>query len=265
MIERQPVPKRVRFEVFKRDSFTCQYCGSKAPEVVLHVDHIKPVAGGGSSDILNLVTACVACNAGKGATKLDDRSAIERQRSQLGELQARREQIEMMLEWRDALEAMKTDTVEVISDRIAERGGGIGPNESGRADVRRWLQTYGLQEVLAAADEAFSVYMRWIGDKPDTDAWNLAFRKIPGVASVRRQAVERPWLPRCFYVQGILRKRFRTPRAGYVDALGEMITEWGATTDDLETIAKRATDWDDFNDLVLKWVDARQPRGGLDG
>lgn len=41
---RKAITKTVRFEVFKRDSFTCQYCGRKAPEAVLNVDHIKPVA-----------------------------------------------------------------------------------------------------------------------------------------------------------------------------------------------------------------------------
>ena len=31
-MEREPISKKLRFEVFKRDSFTCQYCGSKAPD-----------------------------------------------------------------------------------------------------------------------------------------------------------------------------------------------------------------------------------------
>ena len=57
--------KRVRFEVFKRDLFTCQYCGATPPGAVLEVDHIEPVAEGGSDDESNLVTACFACNRGK--------------------------------------------------------------------------------------------------------------------------------------------------------------------------------------------------------
>ena len=46
--------KLLRFEVFKRDSFRCQYCGKSAPEVVLEIDHVTPVANGGKSDVLNL-------------------------------------------------------------------------------------------------------------------------------------------------------------------------------------------------------------------
>ena len=30
---RTPIPKKLRFEVFKRDSFKCQYCGKSAEEL----------------------------------------------------------------------------------------------------------------------------------------------------------------------------------------------------------------------------------------
>lgn len=62
---RKPLSKRTRFEVFKRDAFTCQYCGRTPPDVVLHCDHIEPVAEGGGDEITNLVTACIDCNLGK--------------------------------------------------------------------------------------------------------------------------------------------------------------------------------------------------------
>lgn len=69
-MKRKPLSKRARFEVFKRDAFTCQYCGRKPPEVVLHCDHIMAVANGGTSNDWNLVTACVDCNQGKAAVPL---------------------------------------------------------------------------------------------------------------------------------------------------------------------------------------------------
>lgn len=62
---RQPLSKRTRFEVFKRDGFVCQYCGQHPPDVMLEVDHISPVAEGGTNDEENLVTACFNCNRGK--------------------------------------------------------------------------------------------------------------------------------------------------------------------------------------------------------
>lgn len=62
----------IRFEVFKRDAFTCRYCGKKSPEAILEVDHVVPLSGGGTDDIENLVTACYECNRGKGARLLTD-------------------------------------------------------------------------------------------------------------------------------------------------------------------------------------------------
>ena len=244
---REPVSKTLRFEVFKRDKFTCQYCGAKAPDVVLHADHIKPVAGGGKSDILNLVTACVDCNSGKGARRLDDSSVVERQRAQLEELQERREQLEMLLAWRDGLEAIKADEVSVVAKRFEQRAK-YGPNENGQSDIRRWLRQYGLAEILAAVDEACDVYLRWQGDEPTDVSWETAFKRIPGICNVRRQSVEKPWLQRLFYIQGILRRRFRTPRTDYITALDEIMQSSQAPVEDMEECAKRATDWEDFQD-----------------
>jgi hypothetical protein len=59
------VSVRLRFEVFKRDEFTCQYCGSVSPDCVLEVDHVVPVARGGTDDLVNLITSCWECNRGK--------------------------------------------------------------------------------------------------------------------------------------------------------------------------------------------------------
>ena len=84
--KRSSPTKKLRFEVFKRDSFRCQYCGTAAPDVLLMVDHVHPVAEGGTNDILNLITACQPCNAGKGKRTLTDHSVLERQRNQLTEL-----------------------------------------------------------------------------------------------------------------------------------------------------------------------------------
>lgn len=62
---RQSLSLRQRFIVFQRDNFTCQYCGRKAPDVVLHVDHKLPVVKGGGNETSNLITACEGCNLGK--------------------------------------------------------------------------------------------------------------------------------------------------------------------------------------------------------
>lgn len=66
-----PVTKRTRYEVLKRDNHTCRYCGASAPDATLTVDHVTPVALGGSDSPDNLVAACRDCNAGKASTSPD--------------------------------------------------------------------------------------------------------------------------------------------------------------------------------------------------
>ena len=68
--KRRGISKTQRFEVFKRDNFTCQYCGIKAPAVQLRVDHIRAIKHGGDNAMSNLITSCFDCNAGKGARPL---------------------------------------------------------------------------------------------------------------------------------------------------------------------------------------------------
>lgn len=65
------VSKRLRFEILRRDNYTCRYCGASAPDVTLTVDHVVAVALGGHDHADNLVAACKDCNAGKSATAAD--------------------------------------------------------------------------------------------------------------------------------------------------------------------------------------------------
>lgn len=62
---RKQISRRMRFEIFKRDSFTCQYCGGTPPSKILEVDHVVPVSKGGKDERHNLVTSCFECNRGK--------------------------------------------------------------------------------------------------------------------------------------------------------------------------------------------------------
>jgi hypothetical protein len=65
------VSKRLRYEILRRDDHACRYCGAKAPDVKLTVDHVIPTTLGGTDDATNLVTACAPCNAGKSSSAPD--------------------------------------------------------------------------------------------------------------------------------------------------------------------------------------------------
>lgn len=85
--------KKTRFDVFKRDGFTCAYCGRKPPAVTLEVDHIIPRAEGGGDEIENLVTSCFDCNRGKRDGLLDDRAPVRDMAEQAELIKEREDQL----------------------------------------------------------------------------------------------------------------------------------------------------------------------------
>ena len=62
-----------RFNIFKRDNFTCIYCGrcSITDGIKLHVDHLVPKSSEGAEHTENLVTACTDCNLSKANKRMN--------------------------------------------------------------------------------------------------------------------------------------------------------------------------------------------------
>jgi len=71
---------KMRFEIFKRDNFTCQYCGRNVKEdkIKLNCDHIHPASKGGLWTFDNLITSCEECNLGKGDILLKEHKLNKR-------------------------------------------------------------------------------------------------------------------------------------------------------------------------------------------
>lgn len=70
--KRSSIPPSVRIKVLIRDGFRCVYCGATREQAKIEVDHVIPVASGGTNHIDNLVAACRECNIGKGASDVID-------------------------------------------------------------------------------------------------------------------------------------------------------------------------------------------------
>lgn len=252
---RKAIPKRVRFEVFKRDSFKCQYCGAAAPEVLLQIDHIKPVAQGGMNEIVNLITACTACNAGKSARSLDDKTVVQKSRVQLEELQERREQLEMMSAWLEGLKDLKANTIEKLMEHWHEHAPGFRINENGKKTFQRLIRKHSLEEIYEAMDIAAEQYLVHKDDGTVTEeSWDRAFEKVPGICKIRRVEETKPYLADLFYVRGILRKRGYVNER-YVMELLENAVRTNADVESLKQLAKNCRSWSDFQNEVHNFID----------
>lgn len=148
---RKFMSKSLRFEVFKRDSFTCQYCGAHPPQVILEVDHIVPVAGGGLNDQDNLITACFDCNRGKAARSLDVAP------QSLADKAAATAEAELQLAGYSAILTAQRERIEYDVWRVFEHW--TGKTETTRdkfTSVQTFVKRLGKNDVLEAVDIAIS-------------------------------------------------------------------------------------------------------------
>lgn len=187
---------RTRFEVFKRDRFTCSYCGRTPPAVLLEVDHIVPQAAGGSDDPENLTTSCADCNRGKADRLLEEgRAPIVRSES-VDELEERLAQLTAYAELNQQLRALTDKTVFMVGDawakafgyHVEERSGGsvmVLDDPYGRfprdQSVRTILARLPLQIVLEAVDITAS----WSHEGPSERAcryfYGVCWRRIRAI------------------------------------------------------------------------------------
>ena len=79
MVKRpRPRVKLTKREVFRRDNYTCQYCGRQTAH--LTIDHVIPRHRGGQHRWDNLVAACPGCNRHKGGRMLVEANMALRHR-----------------------------------------------------------------------------------------------------------------------------------------------------------------------------------------
>lgn len=182
MAERKTISKGTRFEVFKRDNFTCQYCGRTAPGVVLEVDHIDPVSNGGGNEIMNLITSCFDCNRGKGKKQLSDDAVIKKQQEQLKELNEKRLQLEMMLQWKKEIQGLLDEQVSGIEDLLIESTGN-GFSEYGKTACKKQIKEFGFSEVYDSTIISIERYY----DETDPSSVRTVFDKIGGICYNRRK------------------------------------------------------------------------------
>jgi len=186
------VPPKLRFEVLKRDAFTCKYCGANGNDVLLHVDHIIPVVEGGTNDIINLTTACQPCNAGKGGIKLDDQEMVRQSMSEAQERQARTQQAQEMTKWVLDLNGKNPECEAAVSTFCQLFDVTLHP--PGVKIINKLIIKYGLRETL----DAITAAQRYSDP-------GVALEKLPSIAKYKRQAIDNPNLAKAWHVANIVK------------------------------------------------------------
>jgi hypothetical protein len=250
--ERKSISKKLRFEVFKRDSFTCQYCGKSAPEVVLEADHITPVSKGGKNTITNLITACFDCNRGKSDKKLTENQTVKAQKKELDKLNERKEQLEMMAKWQMELIDIEKREAEKIIELVNMRYKlNVSLTDKGIKDMISLIKKYSFNEVLESAIISFGQYK-------DVEE---AFKKIKVICNMRKTDKEKPYMKDLYYIRGILRNRFSYVDENYTLSLLKRAYELGNSIEDLKEHALSSKSWDKWSETTEMFIEYKESVG----
>ena len=259
MAKRKSITQKVRFEIFKRDSFRCQYCGNSAPDVILNVDHIKPVADGGDNELTNLITSCFDCNQGKKARLLDDKSVIQKQKQQLDDLNERRIQLEMMLQWREGLSKLQDDKHNAIVNHWEKITESFTPNDSGQDSIREWIRKFELINILDAMDISLSQYgIRDSNGDFSKESIEKVFNYIPKIAKNKQKDEKKPYMKDLYYMRGILKNRLNYYHPHKCIILLERAHLKGVSIEDLKGYCAEVRNWSHFSQGIENFLDGER-------
>lgn len=160
--KRKSIGARLRFDVFKRDGFVCQYCGAHPPEALLHVDHIHPVSEGGLNEVDNLITSCDRCNLGKGANLLSSTpKSIDQRAEEMAEREAQVAAYSALMQSiRDRIEDECWQVAEILKP-----GASDGYSQAKFSSIKKFVTEMGLHACLDAAEIACAKKPYSIGDR----------------------------------------------------------------------------------------------------
>lgn len=245
--KRQAISKKVRFEVFKRDSFTCQYCGAQAPNVELQVDHINPVALGGANDILNLVTSCFSCNSGKRDKALSDDAVVQAQMKELSSQQTKLEQLEMIMRWRDSLKKEREAAGKYLVELVNEYLFTSTLNANGEHLIKGLLAKYDLKLIIESIGDSAIQYLHFDeNDKVTTASVEHFISMIPRICHFKANPQEAERQRQISYICGIMRNRFNYFDAAKARPLVSQAFKNGMSYEEIEALAKNSRNWTEF-------------------
>ena len=153
-----PITREQRERILKRDNNTCQHCAGTEN---LHIDHVVPIAAGGSSDDDNLQVLCAACNTKK-RNKVN--YEVSQQRDPVN--------VDSTLDRKSQQSALNPDVLnpdslnpegsnlpslseKAFDEQIWTAGVELlGKNSSSRSLIGKWVKEYGKAKVAATIAQA---------------------------------------------------------------------------------------------------------------
>lgn len=226
MNKRKPLSAKKRFDILERDNFTCQTCGAKqSDDVLLEVDHIKPVSKGGTNDLDNLVTLCYKCNRGKGARILGEKQAVKLEESRVDEMHKKMQQRQAYIKYKEKLrnadEQHHEKIIKIVNEIVNHHfnkheiiSSKYALNPSQRSEFYKYQKKHGVEKLIDSIYENEHLLVPKIVEKDAQlreqimqSNFRLFYTEVFKQLDIKKD-IDKPTVTSCInYLSGILNNR----------------------------------------------------------
>lgn len=161
-------------------------------------------------------------------------------------LQERKEQIEMMFEWKKGLLEIDDQITNQLSEYWSELVTGYSLNDNGKMKLKKLTRKYQLEEIMTAMKISSEQYLIIENGNYKQESVENAWNKIGGICHNRKLERDNPDLARLYYIRKIMQNNFRY--VNDIDAINllKKAHKLGATLESLEHFARSARNWHDW-------------------
>jgi len=178
---------------------------------------------------------------------------LNKQKKQLDELNERRIQLEMMMDWRNQLKSIDCDISRIAIDAFNDLLPASSLNDVGEKFIKDALKKFSLNEVL----DAIEISARYIKFESDgiTDGGSVttALKRIGGICANKRQPEHKQAIS---YIVGICRNRFSYCKDYVLRQRLENAYNAGITIDDMKEAALDCRNWSQYTQWIESSMEA---------
>lgn len=180
---------------------------------------------------------------------------MEKQRKQLSDLQERKDQIEMMMEWQRELAKLDDYAVEQLAIFWAELIPPYGLNENGKKSLEKLLKKFSHEQVMEAMRVSVKQYIQFKDDKPTEASVENAWKKVGGICALKKYDGTNPEMKEIYYIRGILRNRLSYLNEGLALGLLRKSVKLGASIESLKEFALEVRNWTNWRAGMEEFIE----------
>ncbi|MBN1406916.1 MAG: hypothetical protein JW956_03965 [Calditrichaceae bacterium] len=253
-----PEYKRIKYEIFEKDSFKCQSCGMGAPVVTLQLIRIQDTLQNDKwLDTAFLSTSCKICEKKKSGA---DEKNMQNVFMSIDELEERLQQLKMLINWRKGMLNIRKQQLNKIIIYWEHKIAGFETSNAQKKYLAAYISKYSCDEIQSAMDMAIDKFIKYDDDgNLDQSSILTAFSKIPEICQTKTEIInahESDGLQR-------IHNQLKQTINGFFDPNRasqwlNYARSWEVPIDDLFKMASSVKSWTEFSIQVDKMVEKQK-------